>query len=187
MNKHRLRQQINSSYQALSGSERLKAEKKIYEYLFQWDGWKQADTIAVTVSLKNEINTGPIIETGWQQGKRICVPKIDPEQRGMEFYEIQNFGELERSIGQIYEPKKSVCALVPPEQLDLILVPGLVFNKEGYRIGFGGGYYDRFLNRADFSTAALIHTFQLQEHIPVEAHDVPVQTLISSDGLLHVG
>ncbi|GEK59395.1 5-formyltetrahydrofolate cyclo-ligase [Marinococcus halophilus] len=187
MNKHRLRQKINSSYQALSGSERLKAEKKIYEYLFQWDGWKQADTIAVTVSLKNEINTGPIIETGWQQGKRICVPKIDPEQRGMEFYEIQNFGELERSIGQIYEPKKSVCALVPPEQLDLILVPGLVFNKEGYRIGFGGGYYDRFLNRADFSTAALIHTFQLQEHIPVEAHDVPVQTLISSDGLLHVG
>ncbi|SDW24301.1 5-formyltetrahydrofolate cyclo-ligase [Marinococcus luteus] len=186
MNKHMLRQQVNSAYQNLSGNDRLKAEKKIYEYLFQWSGWKQAETIAVTVSLKNEINTGPIIETGWQQGKRMCVPKIEPEQRGMDFYEIQAFGELERTIGQIYEPKKNICPLVPPEQLDLVLVPGLVFNRQGYRIGFGGGYYDRFLKRADFSTAALIHPFQLQDRIPVEAHDVPVQTLISSQGLIHV-
>lgn len=186
MNKHMLRQQVNNTYQTLSANERLKAEKKIYEYLFQWNGWKQAETIAVTVSLKNEINTGPIIEAGWQQGKRMCVPKIEPEQRGMDFYEIQQFDELERTIGQIYEPKKNVCPLVPPEQLDLVLVPGLAFNRQGYRVGFGGGYYDRFLNRADFSTAALIHPFQLQDRIPVEAHDVQVQTLISSEGLIHV-
>ncbi|WP_026906198.1 5-formyltetrahydrofolate cyclo-ligase [Paucisalibacillus globulus] len=184
MVKKELRMQTMDILKKLSLKQKGEIEKKLQTQLFASDLWKQAKKIGVTISGGFEWDTRAIIETGWKQGKTIVVPKCYPHEKRLEFYQLQNYEELETVYYNLLEPKPVEENRVQKESIDLIIVPGIVFDQLGYRIGFGGGYYDRFLTTYGGNTVSLLSQKQLIDKVPYESYDIPVKHLLTEAGFL---
>lgn len=154
--------------------------KQIKEKLIHTDEWEKAKTIGITYSLGNEVDTIAIIEEGWLQNKTIALPKCIPDQRLLNFYRVNSFEEVEDSFYSLKEPITAITPYIAKSDIDLLIVPGLIYDKRGYRIGFGGGYYDRYLVNYPGSTISLGFHFQIIDEVPNEAHDLPVKKIISN-------
>ncbi|MCY9549543.1 5-formyltetrahydrofolate cyclo-ligase [Lysinibacillus xylanilyticus] len=140
----------------------------------------EATTIGITISNKPEVDTIQLIEELWQLGKKVAVPKCNPKTREMLFYAIESFAQLETVYMHLREPIPEMCEFVDANEMDVLLVPGVVFDKFGYRIGYGGGYYDRYvLNYKKGKLMSLLFNEQLYERIPIEAHDCPVDIIVT--------
>lgn len=176
--KQQLRQQILNQLNMMSEEQYAARSAALVQQLLAHDCMKQANVIAVTMSAFPEVDTKPLIEALWQQGKRVAIPKCTPKTRDMHFYEIESFNGLKQTYGHLYEPNEQLHTYVAPEAIDVIIVPGVVYNKEGYRIGFGGGYYDRYLPKTNAYKIAMAFREQLQPSIPLEPHDCAVDTLL---------
>ncbi|WP_241657105.1 5-formyltetrahydrofolate cyclo-ligase [Halobacillus salinus] len=181
--KKALRTEAKHMLQSLTGVEKHNIEKKQAKALFESTLWSDAQTIGVTISRGFEWDTKHIIESGWEQGKQMVVPKCNPEEKSMQFYRLNDFQQLETVYFGLQEPKPSATEAVSPDQIDLLLVPGLLFNTNGYRLGFGGGYYDRFLANFKGNTIMVASQQQKCESIPVEAFDRPVQYVLTEEGM----
>ncbi len=184
MDKAELRKDMIASLKELSSQEKNTIEKQLTEQLLNSSIWSEAHTIGVTVSQGFEWDTRKIIEAGWKQGKTIAVPKCIPSEKSMIFYKLDHYDQLEKVYYGLLEPKPEETVEVAKTQLDLLIVPGVLYDRKGYRIGFGGGYYDRYL--ADFSnkTVSLVFTQQLRESLPTDSYDMPVQHIITENGLI---
>ncbi|WP_091587195.1 5-formyltetrahydrofolate cyclo-ligase [Alteribacillus bidgolensis] len=156
----------------------------VYDHLFRWNMWQEASRVAITMAANNEVETRPIIEKGWEQGKIMAVPKVNPKRRTLDFYEINSFNETREDFAGILEPDPSLTRLIIKTSFDLIIVPGLAFDKQKFRIGFGGGYYDRFLEGLNVTTCSLVLDFQLFDYVPSEGHDIPLTALITETGII---
>ncbi len=141
--------------------------------------FRQAETIGVTISRFPEVRTMSLIEEAWRAGKRVVVPRCNTETKEMTFREIMSYDELEVVSSGLYEPKENETEAINKNEIDLLIVPGVIYSNEGYRIGFGGGYYDRFLRDYEGLTVSLAFTEQTGQVVPVEPHDLPVQYVIS--------
>ncbi|MGY0401981.1 5-formyltetrahydrofolate cyclo-ligase [Carnobacterium jeotgali] len=174
-----LRQKMISFLKSISSEEKVAVEKKLEENLFKSEEWKTAKRVGVTLSQGFEWNTLGVIERAWQEGKIVCAPKCVPQTKAMIFYDFTNLEQLEKGFYNLIEPKPQETKEVSKTEIDLVLVPGLIFDKKGFRIGFGGGYYDRFLKDFPNQTAALIYSKQLTTGFPIESFDIPVQKVIT--------
>jgi len=152
---------------------------EIAQQLLQEPSIQKANIIAITLSNQPEVDTTFIIEELWKLNKYIAVPKCNPKDRSMQFYKINSFDETERAYKNILEPIPERTELVEKEQIDVMIVPGVVFDRHGYRIGFGGGYYDRYLVGFKGMRISLAFEEQLLNEIPRESHDLPVHILIT--------
>lgn len=179
-----MRNRIIESLQNLPGEEKIQIEQLLYQHLYKSNGWKESNCIGITISRGFEWDTKPIIEEAWNQGKEIAVPKCSPKEKKLEFYRFKDYNELETVYYNLLEPKPIETNRVSMKQIDLLLVPGIVFNKQGYRIGFGGGYYDRLLTTYNGLTVSLLSRMQLLEELPLEPHDIPVKQLITESGIV---
>jgi 5-formyltetrahydrofolate cyclo-ligase len=184
LNKSEWRKKIKQLLVSMEEEKRLHKSKEVSLHLMQTPQWKNSTCVGITVSRGFELNTKPIIEAAWKEGKIVCVPKCYSTDKSMEFREMISFDDLENVYMDLYEPKTDKTKIVPAEQIDLLIVPGLVFDKEGYRIGYGGGYYDRYLQNYEGDTVSLAFTLQLGEGLPHEEFDIPVQHIITENGLL---
>ena len=182
-----LRKSIKEKLAELSVPQYEDLSFQVAQELFNTDEWIDASTIAVTVSKAPEVDTFQIIRKGWEQGKRMVVPKCEPKSRQLNFRELKRFSELESVYYGLLEPIVSETESVSPEEIDLVVVPGLAFSKDGYRLGFGGGYYDRFLANYQGNTVSLAFENQMVPEVPVESHDIPVQKIVSSEGVITIG
>lgn len=184
MNKKELRDIAKEKLTGLDASQRKEVQEKLISNLTSSEQWKQANTIGVTVSGGFEWDTEPIIQKGWAEGKTVVVPKCFPKERRLDFYKLESFEQLEESFFNLREPNPEVTTKIDKQAINLLIVPGLLYDKRGYRIGFGGGYYDRFL--ADFlnHTVSILYSEQLLEDIPNESYDIAVQQLITEDGFV---
>lgn len=162
------------SYQAYRERSHLLGEK-----LLQERSIVEAETVAITLSNQPEVDTVFIIEQLWKMNKKVVVPKCSPKTRTMQFYEIETFAQTERAFQAILEPIPELTERVEKQQIDVIIVPGVVFDRRGYRIGFGGGYYDRYLPDFDGVCISLAFDEQLLNEVPRESHDLPVHILIT--------
>lgn len=160
---------------------------RVGQQLFQTEEWMEASTIAITVSKAPEVDTFQIIRKGWEQGKRMVVPKCEPKSRQLNFRKLKRFSELESVYYGLLEPIVSETESINPDEIDLVVVPGLAFSNEGYRLGFGGGYYDRFLANYQGNTVSLAFENQIIPEVPVESHDIPVRKIVSSEGVIIIG
>lgn len=162
----------------LSQHPKQKATKEamIRQLLFASEAWKNAGTIGLVRSTKEEFNTAPLFLQGFAQKKSLVVPEVLPG-RQLAFHEVFESSAYELSTFGIEEPL--VKRPVNKDTIDLLLVPGVVFSPAGYRIGYGGGYYDRFL--ADFSGMTMSLVFQEQFSTAWEADDfdIPVQRILT--------
>ncbi|WP_203361752.1 5-formyltetrahydrofolate cyclo-ligase [Bacillus sp. REN10] len=179
MNKQLLRQQMKESLAKMTTLEYEQYSFQIAQQLFSLPLWQRAETIAVTVSRVPEVDTWSLITRGWEEGKKVVVPKCNPADRSMDYYQLTSFCELETVYSGLYEPDPLRTAYVEPKEIDVLLVPGLAFDQRGYRLGFGGGYFDRFLEHFQGPTLALLFSQQLLAEVPREAYDLPVQQLIT--------
>jgi 5-formyltetrahydrofolate cyclo-ligase len=184
MDKKDLRQKQKA---LLSSFERHIYEHKSYliaSRLYKTEEWRTSRTIAVTVSNFPEVDTWQVIRKGWQEGKRILVPKCVPNNKKLDFYYLDSFGDLEKVFYGLFEPAPTKNILADSDEIDLVIVPGLAFMKSGYRLGFGGGYYDRFLENFQGMTLSLAFQEQLIDEVPVEHFDIPVAAIVSEGDVI---
>ncbi|MCP8967130.1 5-formyltetrahydrofolate cyclo-ligase [Ectobacillus ponti] len=177
--KKRMREEIAARLAALSKEARDAGSRRIAAKLYETEAWKQARTIGITISIDQEVDTYEIIRTAWKEGKRVAVPKCDRRTRTMTFRSIRDLSQLEIVYMNLREPIPSVTEAVDPAELDLLIVPGVAFTKTGGRLGYGGGYYDRFLAEYQGITAALAFSAQLMPAVPTEPHDQSVDLVLT--------
>lgn len=158
---------------------------RLEKQLFQSTLWKNAAVIGLTISQNREPNTRNIIRRAWSEGKQAVIPKCFPAERKMEFRVLTSFDQLETVYYGLKEPIREMTALADKRSIDAIAVPGLCFDSRGYRIGYGGGYYDRFLEDYRGQTVSLAFSFQVLPLVPAEPFDVPVQRIITEKEVLH--
>ncbi|KWW20354.1 hypothetical protein AS888_18470 [Peribacillus simplex] len=178
-NKKRLRQEVKSLLMGLTDGEHEEGSNRIAENLFSLEEWKKAKTIGITISIHPEVPTERIIEQAWSEGKEVAVPKCET----LQFKKISSFKELESVYHGLLEPVAET-AKVTKSEMDVVIVPGLAFTKEGFRLGFGGGYYDRYLPGFKGTTMALAYEIQLVDELPIEMHDMAVDKLITPSKVL---
>lgn len=173
--KKELRQRTLARLQELAASDKkILREEEILAELFDSSLWANAQTVATILPLPLEFDTEKVLRQGWQEGKRMVTPKSLPERK-LAFHETT--ADTERIVTNfgVFEP--AIEALVEKKEIDLILVPGLVFRHDGYRIGFGGGFYDRYLADFQGQTASLVFSEQMDEDWQPQAFDIPVARL----------
>ncbi|MEC0233165.1 5-formyltetrahydrofolate cyclo-ligase [Paenibacillus kribbensis] len=153
-------------------------------------------TLFSYLSFGSEISTAPLIEHCWSQGDRVLAPRVDPATRTMELREMDQHGDIVPGIWDIPEPAPT-CKEWSPEmwaQIDWVVVPGLAFDRLGGRIGYGGGYYDRFTAQVEAGKrssgcagplyVSLLLPGQLLERVPMEPGDLRVDVLFTTEGSL---
>ncbi|WP_257345863.1 5-formyltetrahydrofolate cyclo-ligase [Pseudalkalibacillus decolorationis] len=186
MTKKEIRQNIQKQLVKMPKRDKEKLSEQIRGKLFATKEWEAAHTIGVTVSRGTEIDTYSIIRRAWEDGKVVAVPKCHPSDFSMSFHKLESFDQLETVYYGLKEPIIEKVEPVFPEQIDLLIVPGLAYDQGGYRIGFGGGYYDRYLQRYSNRTVSLLLPIQLVHDLPKESFDLPIDCLILPDKVKYV-
>lgn len=166
-----------------SQDDRLNCSKLIRENFFQQPEWKQSETIGLVLSKKFEVDTLEIIKQAWLEGKKVAIPKCIPDGRKMEFYIFTSFDQTEVVYYGLQEPIVEETEYVEKHFIDTIVVPGLAFSKNGSRLGFGGGYYDRYLSNYEGNVLSLVYECQLESNIPMEAHDIVIPKIITENNV----
>ncbi|MFC5603552.1 5-formyltetrahydrofolate cyclo-ligase [Sporosarcina koreensis] len=168
----------------MNHSEHASKSAAILQSLSTCEEYASAQTIGVTVSRFPEVDTYPLIESAWKSGKRVAVPKCIPGTREMDFRLISSFDDLETVYMDLKEPVVARTISVDKGQIDLQIVPGVVFSDEGFRIGFGGGYYDRYLTDYSGDRVSLAFDEQTTQEVPIEEHDIPVNKIITENRVI---
>lgn len=146
----------------------------------------RAGCVASYVSVLNEVDTRTLIDLALDRGKRVAVPVLAPN-RTLIHREIHGLAELKPSGFGLLEPSGEDGAVVPPDAFDLVLVPGLAFDRAGNRVGFGGGYYDRFLSMANAVKIGLAYDFQFFDRLPAGPCDIPMDLVITESEVYSPG
>lgn len=182
MNKKDIRKDKIMALKTLDKAKKKVAEEKIYANLFRSHDWQQASTIALTMAQGFELNTVPIVEEAWRKHKKVVMPRAK-KNRVMDFVLYNEQTQMVTSSFGLIEPAPALES-VDKEDIDVVIVPGLGFSKDGYRVGFGGGYYDRFL--ADFSgrKVALVLPEQQIDYWNPESFDIPMDALITEEEII---
>lgn len=169
---------------SLSIEKRNHQEELILAYLKNLPEWTEAKIIALTKSMSIEFSFEKVVELAQNMNKSIVVPVTLPH-RQMKFAFWDEKTQFQKNSFGVEEPIQPIW--VDEEQIDLVIVPGLAYSKKGERLGFGGGYYDRFLERDSFSTISLAYQEQVYEEAVwnVEVFDQSVQMLITKEGVIH--
>ena len=178
MNKKKQRKALKEQLKNFTGMIRLCAEEKIYHQLFMHPFWKEARIILTTMAMPFEIQTKPIIEQAWKENKTVAIPRTHYETKSLFFYELTDYQQQVKGTMNILEPS-STCRKISMDTDTLCIVPGLGFHQEKYRIGFGGGFYDRFLSNFPGHTISLAFHFQYPCIFLPDPYDVPVQAIIT--------
>jgi 5-formyltetrahydrofolate cyclo-ligase len=161
----------------------IKAKSEIIKHkLFGLEEYRNSKQIFTYVNMGNEVITTDIINQALTDGKVVAVPKIIKKDNTMIFVEIQSLEELRVGHFNVLEPIS--CEQIESDLQTIFLVPGAVFDLKGYRIGYGGGYYDRYLSNAKaLYKIGLAYDFQRINEIPKEEYDIAVDCVITDDGL----
>ncbi|WP_051309163.1 5-formyltetrahydrofolate cyclo-ligase [Desulfogranum japonicum] len=188
MSKERLRKDILLLRDNLSPLEQEQKSRRINNILFSSQPYIQAESVFTYLHFRSEVQTSMLVEKILLDNKRLYVPKVDPVEHTMEAVEITDpVKDLTIGYMGIAEPGKDVGKTADShgELMDLIVVPGAVFDIKGNRIGYGGGFYDKFFSKHSGKTfrLALAYDLQIVSSIPVETHDVPMDCLVSEDNI----
>ena len=187
--KETLKQEISKKRKYLAKEEGKEKSEKIKENFFALDEFKKSKNIMFYVSFNSEVSTIEIIkELLIKKEKNVIVPFVQKNNPILQLSELRNVNELAAKTFGILEPKEDYIREFSYKNLDLIILPGIVFDQNRHRIGYGYGYYDRFLKKLDKSTIKIgfAFDFQLVEKIPEERHDVPVDIVITEERVLRV-
>lgn len=183
--KESIRKAMNVAFAQMDEKRHQEISNELQTVLFRSELWKKAKSIGVYLSIGNEWDTRNIVNQALYEGKHVAVPKTIPKTKELIFYEMTDWTQImDKGYFGLNEPNVEMTKPMHKDQIELLIVPGLIFTPTGYRIGFGGGYYDRYLVDYIHPTASLTHTKQFVDSFPIEPFDLPVQYLVTENGIL---
>lgn len=175
MNKQELRRTIRERKRAMTEEEIVERSNALAEKFYNSPAYQAASTIYGYLPYNQEVRTVPMLQRALDEGKRVAVPKVYGEE--MRFIYLEDLTQVSKGYAGIPEPIAD--APVAEDQRALVLMPGLAFDPQGHRIGYGRGFYDRFLaQEPHHPTLALCYEFQMQAHLDTEEFDIPVDTVL---------
>ena len=176
MNKQQLRDSVRNRKKAMSAEEISRRSRQLCNLVRNTEAYRQADTIYGYLPFNQEVDLHALLQEALDEGKQVALPKC--YGRDMRFILVQDLSDIRHSAFGVPEPAADGPAAA--DKAGLVIVPGLVFDRRGYRIGYGGGYYDRFLSlEPDHPTIGLCYDFQLVDQLEPDAHDIPVDIVFS--------
>ena len=187
LTKSELRKDVLKLRGAMSPEELKVKSDSVISRLQGLDEYRQARVVMAYVDFRNEVQTGALIESCLTGGKRICVPITDIAAKVLTPSEIKDFpGDLVPGAWGILEPRQECVRPLDPGEIDLVVVPGVAFDTNGDRLGYGGGFYDRFLPRTRTGTVFVALAFELQvrDNVYPGPHDCPMHILLTEERVL---
>ena len=183
----RVRTEILHRREVLTPAERTRLSERIVDSAARWIQREGFDTVMLYLNMRSEVETTGLLEGLLNSGKQVCAPVVDTEQLELIPRRIQNLKtELVRHPYGMLEPN-AACPIFPIEHLQLIVVPGIAFDHNGYRLGYGKGFYDQFLVKCPHAVAiGLAYQIQLVENTFPQAWDVPVQHIFTETGKIGI-
>lgn len=183
--KKKLREELLQLRSEISKDDREKAESAVVMKLLSLASFRFAETVLLYYPIKGEINVLPIAEAAIKAGKRVAFPLCDTESSTMTYHFVSDLCELKAGSYGIPEPSSELPIYLPSkDKNDLIVIPAVCFDRQGYRIGYGKGYYDRYLNT--FGGTAVGVTFHrlLLPSVPRGRFDKHVSLIVTEKGAL---
>jgi 5-formyltetrahydrofolate cyclo-ligase len=182
--KSEIRKYIDNLKRKISEDKRKHYDSLIFENVINNSFYENASTIFIFVSYNNEVDTHNIIKHSLNIGKTVCVPKVISKNEGMKAVKIENFDELKTGTYGILEPADT-SREIKKENIDAIFLPGVAFDLNGGRIGYGAGFYDRFLKdvKSETSRIALCYSFQVLDSVPMNPLDEFMDRIITEKGV----
>lgn len=180
--KARIRQEMHERRRDQSAAEAADKGGAILRRLMTLQEYQNAHLVHSFVSMPGEIDTRGLIEEALSSGRRVAVPVVRKGRRNLLHSEIKTLSDL-RPEGKwgLYQPPPDGIHPVAPEEIDLVIVPGLAFDLNGNRVGFGAGYYDRFLTDVRAPKVAVAYAFQMLSEVPVTAQDVRMDLVVTEE------
>jgi 5-formyltetrahydrofolate cyclo-ligase len=175
-----IRERLLGERRAIDAPLRDEWSEAIADRLVDLPVWSDARVVHSYVgAVQGEVATREIVGRALADGKTVVCPRVRWNPRGLDSFAIRSLDELVESGRGLWEPGPSRADPVDPSELDVVLVPGIAFDRRGRRIGFGAGLYDRFLSGVDAPRVALAFSLQIQDSLPVEPHDEPVDWIVT--------
>ena len=175
MNKQELRKSIREQKRAMTLEQIEEKSARLGELFAASEMYKKAKTIYGYMPYNQEVRTVAMLERALQDGKRVAIPKCYGDE--MRFIFIDDLSKVEKGYANIPEPIADEP--IADDETALVLMPGLAFDPQGHRIGYGGGFYDKFLAKEpNHPTLALCYDFQMQDHLETEEFDIPVDAVL---------
>ena len=175
MDKTALRNSIRARKRAMTEEEIVARSEALAQQFYASEAYKNAKTIYGYMPYNQEVRTIPMMEQALKDGKRVAIPKCYGDT--MKFIFIDDLTKVEKGYANIPEPIADEP--VADDTTALVLMPGLAFDPQGHRCGYGGGFYDKFLAaEPNHPTLALCYEFQMLPHLETEAHDIPVDYVL---------
>ena len=175
MDKKQLRREIREKKRAMSEAEIQEKSRRLGELFADSQLYRSAKTIYGYLPYNQEVRTVPMLERAMADGKRVAVPKVYGDE--MRFIYLDDLSAVEKGYAGIPEPVAD--APVADDETALVLMPGLAFDRDGHRIGYGGGFYDKFLaQEPNHPTLALCYDFQMLPELQTEEFDIPVDQVL---------
>ena len=185
--RERVRTETLHRREALTSEERTQLSQRIVDFTAHWIQRQGFDSVMLYLSMRSEVETTGLLEGLLNSGKQVCAPVVDTEQLELAPRQIRNLKtELVRHPYGMLEPN-ATCPIFPTEHLQLIVVPGIAFDRNGYRLGYGKGFYDRFLTKCSYAVAVgLAYEIQLVENTFPQTWDMPVQHIFTETGRIGI-
>ena len=175
MDKTALRREIRAKKRAMTPAEIEEKSRALGELFFASDAYRNAKTVYGYLPYNQEVRTTPMLEQALRDGKRVAVPKCYGDE--MRFICMDDLSQVEKGYAGIPEPIAD--GPIADDPTALVLMPGLAFDPQGHRIGYGGGFYDKFLaQEPNHPTLALCYDFQMLPHLDTEEFDIPVDAVL---------
>lgn len=175
MDKKALRKAIREQKRAMTEEQIEEKSRRLGELFAASEAYQKAKTIYGYLPYNQEVRTVPMLERALADGKRVAVPKVYGEE--MKFLYLTDLTRVAKGYAGIPEPIADGPVADDPQAL--VLMPGLAFDREGHRIGYGGGFYDKFLaGEPEHPTLALCYDFQVLPKLETEAYDIPVDYVL---------
>jgi 5-formyltetrahydrofolate cyclo-ligase len=185
--KKKIRKEIMTVRNALTQEDRETMSASICARFVRLHAVEKSTAIMIFLSFGREVDTDPIIEWAWRQGKRVLAPLCKPETREMTVYAIKTFADVAPGYFGIREPKRDILQPAAKGEVDIVVVPAVAFDRRGYRVGYGGGYYDRFLADMDVPAIGLAFSCQIIPEAPIDRYDQPVQGIVTEKEYIDTG
>lgn len=185
MNKKTIRKEIIAKRDSLGQEAKKAMDDSIFNKVIKLKEYLKAESIFIFISFGSEVDTHRIINDALSRGKRVAVPRINKATKAMEIKLIKSLDNLRPALYGILEPEEEAES-IGANELGMIFMPGVAFDLEGGRIGYGGGYYDKFLCDAKESIPriALAYELQIMDNLPLEPFDKRIHGLITEKRML---
>ncbi|MFO3688311.1 5-formyltetrahydrofolate cyclo-ligase [Staphylococcus felis] len=175
MTKKEIRARKIHAMKTLDVRKKEKADQWLKKQVIAHEQFQKAHSIGIVLSMPHEVETDSIIKCALDLHKSVYVPKTNYQHKTMDFQKLTSLNQIgvdEKGIR--YVNQNSIIN----NHLDLVIVPGVAFSENGYRIGYGGGFFDRYLAAFKPETLSLLYDIQLCENLPIDEYDYPVSELI---------